>query len=757
VNVRAILGILLLFLASFIHPIPAEERGVESHDPFFETEVWPKVGERTCLNCHAPRGDAAESKFLLEDPALHVEYLAHNRQAFVRMAQVKKDGVSRILLKASGKLDHGGGAQLKTGSSGYRVLERFVGGLEGTPNEAGAAPAPRPFFDGVQMATPRRLLRRVTLSLAGRLPTPDEESEVDRGGEKALEPALDRILTEDAYYDRLAEGFNDIFLTLGYMGNADDALSYDHFEKTRHWYQNFDLTHVPEKERQKAGYKLADDYRKALLHEPLELIKYIVRNDRPFTEIVTADYVLVSPYSARGYGIFESLKDRFTNPEDPFEYIPARIPALKGRDGRVQKTEAGLYPSAGILSMFQYLRRYPTTVTNRNRLRARMYYRHFLGIDVMKLAPRVADAAAVAAKFSNPPFQAPECVVCHKTIDPVAGLFQDYFNEEGHYGPRKEGWFTDMFAPGREGRDLSPQERWRALQWLGEETVKDPRFASAMVEHVYYILMGRKVLEPPQDIDEPLFAPRRRAYDEERRMIRDIARRFAQGGFNLKSVFKALIATPFYRVDGLSEAVKDPARRAELDDVGLVRLLTPEALERKVRAVFGFSWGRLKDSDQKFAILYGGIDSKEVTERNGDPSGAMGAIQRIMANDVACKAVAKDFGLVPEKRRLFPDIEPGDLPDPGPDSEGKILRGIVHLHRVVLGREHSPSHPEVLRTYALFRSIVEEARSKKGLSPQESYFCRGQENKREEDPKYTIRAWRAVVTYLLRQDDFLYE
>ncbi|HXX95025.1 MAG TPA: hypothetical protein VEN81_15470, partial [Planctomycetota bacterium] len=369
----------------------------------------------------------------------------------------------------------------------------------------------------------------------------------------------------------------------------------------------------------------------------------------------------------------------------------------------------------------------------------------------------VADAAAVAAKFPNPPFQAPECVVCHRTIDPVAGLFQDYFNEEGHYGPRKEGWFVDMFGPGREGRDLPASDRWRALQWLGEETVRDPRFASAMVEHVYYILMGRKVLEPPQDIEDPLFGPRRRAYDEQRRMIRDTARRFAQGGFDLKFIFKALVASPFYRVDGLSQALQDPARKAELDDVGITRLLTPEALERKIQALFGFSWGRLKDSDQKFAILYGGIDSKEVTERNVDPSGAMGAIQRIMANDVACKAVAKDFGLAPEKRRLFPGIEPGELPEAGPEAQGKILRAIVHLHSVLLGREVACDHPEVQRTYRLWASIVEEARGMKGVGNQESYFCRGQENKREADPNYTLRAWRAVVTYLLRQDDFLYE
>ena len=32
------------------------------------------------------------------------------------------------------------------------------------------------------------------------------------------------VLDEEAFYTRLREGFNDIFLTLGYDGNADDAL-----------------------------------------------------------------------------------------------------------------------------------------------------------------------------------------------------------------------------------------------------------------------------------------------------------------------------------------------------------------------------------------------------------------------------------------------------------------------------------------------------------------------------------------------------
>jgi len=746
--------------AAFPFPVPAPGGEPEA---FFADEVWAKVGERTCLNCHSAGGDAHESKFILRDASLQPDLLKHNRQAFERMATLKKDGKSRLLVKVSGGLEHGGGIQLKPETTGYKILERFVGRLEGRGDAAGKGTdyVPPPFFDGVRMASTPRLLRRLTLSLAGRLPTDAEQAAIESRGAAAMDGILDELFKEEAFFDRVMEGFNDVFLTVGYNGNAEDALSYDHFEKTRHWYQKHDLSHLPEKERTKAGYKLADDYRKALLREPLELIKFIVKNDRPFTEIATADYQMMSPYTSRGYGIYEEIKSQFKNPDDPFEFIQARLPALKGRDKKVQQTGAGIYPHAGLLSMFQYLRRYPTTITNRNRLRARMYYRHFLGIDVMALAPRVTDAAAVAKKFTNPTLQAPDCVVCHKTIDPVAGLFQDYFNEEGHFGPRKEGWFTDMFGPGREGQSLVKDEKWRALQWLGQETARDPRFAIAMVEHVYYILFGRKVLVAPLDIEDPLFTPRRRAFQEQRREIREIANRFTASGFNLKTVFKAWAASPFYRVDGLAEVARHPARKAELDDLGIVRMLTPEQIERKVLAVFGQKWGRL-DSEE-YRILYGGIDSRAVTERMTDPSGAMGAIMRIMSNDVACRNVMQDFKREASERRLFPGIEPDVVPDGTPEAESKIRRAIVHLHRQILGQAHPSDHPEVTRTYKLFAAILGDAKEKKGIGKEESYFCgaRKDPNKdagqKREDPTYAVRAWRGVVTYLLRQDDFLYE
>jgi len=739
---------------------PACTRSV---DDYFAKEVWAKVGAALCVQCHKQGGDAEESKLILRDPRkvqghAQEEAMQYNRDAFSRLARVKERDQFRILVKVTGGLDNGGADVLKPGSKGYLILAEFVRRINAPPSKplpvVDAKNLP-PFFDGVVMLEPKRLLRRVTLSLAGRLPTEAEKTAVTEKGLAGLPSLLDAVMKEEAFYDRLREGFNDIFLTLGLDGNPEaTVLSYEHFTRTRLWTQKHDLSHIPEKERQKARYKIDADYRKALLGEPMKLVEHIVRNDRPFTEIVTADYIMVTPFTARGYGIFDEVKAKFANPDDPFEYVPVKLKALKGRSKVTDQDSAtGDYPHAGLLSSFQYLRRYPTTETNRNRLRARMYYLHFLGVDALELAARVSDAAAVTAKYPIPTLQASECVVCHKTIDPVASCFQDYYDFDGVYGRRKKGWYEDMFQAGFEEEKMEPEQRWRALQWLGERTAKDPRFAVAMVEHVYYILTGRKVLLAPKDLDDPLYAARRRAYQEQRRQIEGIAERFAKSGFNLKNAFKDWIFSDFYRADG-SLTLANPQRRAELDDVGVIRMLSPEQVERKVHAIFGQRWGKLQD---QMAILYGGIDSKEVTERAADPSGAMGAIQRTLANDVACKHTLRDFALKPAERRLFPGIEPNVLPGSSPEADARIRRAIAHLHELVLGRHDAVDSDEVSRTFDLFAGIVADARTQKGVDKLEIYTARANVPNAPADPHYTIRAWRGVVTYLLRRPEFLYE
>ncbi len=491
---------------------PRDAADCSAVDRFFADEVWAKVGERTCWKCHNPEGEAAESRFILagvDGPGAR-DSMRHNCQAFASMARTQDGQRSRLLAKVIGGLEHGGGRVLKPDSTEYGILERFVRRAMGEPvapmPNAGSGPTESPpFFEGVTMFTPRRLLRRVTLSLSGRLPTDREMSAVNRDGLAAVERILGDIMREDAFYTRLKEGFNDIFLTLGIEGNAEGILSYEHFEHTRLWTEKYDLDHVPEAERQRARWKLADDYRKALLGEPMKLIEYIVRNDRPFTEIATADYIMVSPYTARGYGIFDEVKGQFKNPDDPFEYIPVKLKALKGRAGRRTRSRAtGMYPHAGFLEHVPVPAALPDDGDEPQSA---------AGADVLSALPRRRRPGAgrprVGRRRGLGEVQDPDDAGGRmrrlpQDDRPGRRACSRISTWKASTAPARAAGTRTCSPPGFEGEKMPASERWRRLQWLGERTAKDPRFAVAMVEHVYYILTGRKVLLPPKDIEDPL-------------------------------------------------------------------------------------------------------------------------------------------------------------------------------------------------------------------------------------------------------------
>ena len=79
------------------------------------------------------------------------------------------------------------------------------------------------------------------------------------------------------------------------------------------------------------------------------------------------------------------------------------------------------------------------------------------------------------------------------------------------------------------------------------------------------------------------------------------------------------------------------------------------------------------------------------------------------------------------------------------------------MHELVLGRKETTDSPEVTRTFDLFADILADAALHKGEKGFDPYARAIGGGPRMADPKYTIRAWRGVLTYLLRQRDFLYE
>jgi hypothetical protein len=164
--------------------------------------------------------------------------------------------------------------------------------------------------------------------------------------------------------------------------------------------------------------------------EPIELIVHVVRNNKPFSEVLTADYMMVNPFSSRAW--LGGLP--FQNEADPNEWLPMQ--------------RAGV-PLAGVLTSVAWLNRHPTTPTNRNRHRARQVFFDWLGTDILKTAERPLDPTKITDH--NPTMNNPSCTVCHKQLDPIAGLFQNYqaVEEDGNqhdYYPEFV-WYQDMDPP----------------------------------------------------------------------------------------------------------------------------------------------------------------------------------------------------------------------------------------------------------------------------------------------------------------------
>ena len=210
---------------------------------------------------------------------------------------------------------------------------------------------------------------------------------------------------------------------------------------------------------------------------PLELIAHVVENDLPYTEILTADYIMANPWTARAYG----ASTRFDDPDDIHEFRPSRIMNYyRMGDGFKAESDPVLqvgrildpgplhtdYPHAGILNTNAFLKRYPSTATNRNRARARWTYYHFLGLDVEKSASRTTDPVALA-DTNNPTMRNPACTVCHSVLDPVAGAFQNY----GDVGYYKDKWggmdsLDELYKEGKVAAQAVQAESWEDRETL---------------------------------------------------------------------------------------------------------------------------------------------------------------------------------------------------------------------------------------------------------------------------------------------------
>ena len=325
------------------------------------------------------------------------------------MARIQFDGQSELLRKPLGEMDHGGGAVLTKDSDEYKVLSEMVDRVS-KPVSCGEDNSS--VLPNLGIMDPVSTLRKATLQIAGRLPTAEEETIVAEGGEAALSERLGYLMAGDTFITLLKEIYGDVLLTGRYNQYDGQALGLlnDTDYPSKNWWNPTGLPDnmlsADQKNNRKwAGYGVAA--------EPLELIAYVARNDKPFTEILTADYTVVNWQSAQTYGV-DPKSIGLTSPGDYYNFKPAMVQIT--RNG--SKLDL---PHAGVISTPAWLNRWPTTTTNVNRARARMTYKFFLATDLLAVAERPIDPSSVTS--TNPTRDDQYCTSCHKVLDPVASTF----------------------------------------------------------------------------------------------------------------------------------------------------------------------------------------------------------------------------------------------------------------------------------------------------------------------------------------------
>jgi hypothetical protein len=652
-----------------------------------------------------------------------------------------------------------------------------------------------PYEGQLELLTWTETLRKASLELTGKLPTERQVQITAENGQMGLEASLAEMMRDQRFYDRMIEVYNDHFLTDKYLGreNAIELLDEDMWPNLR-WFER----KYPDDE---GKAQLTND---SLAREPLELIAHVIATERPFTEILTANYTMATGYSQLSLiGLPDIPLGIGENPES-FRVI--EVPGIP-----------------------------------------RMTYWFFLDIDINQFGSRPVDASNDFGE--NPTLNNPDCTVCHTTMDPVAGLYMNW-NESGEYSGEGD-WFGPdyILPPGFNGEALPDGNRKNALQWFAQRLAQNPRFAQATVKTVFQGLTGQKILDitvpltpdmaqdalqdPDPMIDpDPMMTPDggvggmggmggmggepgtggaggmggaggvggaggmggsgtmpppppppplpeidpnadpaiERAYNVQQQVLRTIQRRFIDSNHNFKVLVREIVLSPYFRAKNASPLTSEMEK--ELSTFGTSRLLTPEHLSRKIEATTGVRWRSGPDRRDhlldQYRIFYGGIDSDLVTQRVTEPNGVMASLAQRMAYEVACSAVPYDFSKPASERVLFPSI---DRSTPLSDASDQVREAVRHLHDRLLGEGLAGSDEEVAATMVVLMeaySLGRQGLADGSVPEQLADPCRlfndrmtgaslPQERRINQDTEYTVRAWMAAVSYLLSDYRYLYE
>ena len=243
----------------------------------FTNTVWPEMAS-SCLTCHAA-GRVAGGTRLLFDPA------GDSQQNYMILRNFVAATGDLVLSKSIGQPSHGGGAPfVDANSQPYKDLAALMPVLQQSCAASTTGTQASGFWSGVQFASDATTIARAAVLFAGRNPTAAESSAAG-GGPDALRQTI-RGFMQGAAFDRfLDEAGMTQFLTLRVVTRGNGGLVAADFPAL-------------------ANIAQADTARfdAAVQQEPIELMKFIVNGDRPWTDAVQGNYTVVNGVLAQYLG-----------------------------------------------------------------------------------------------------------------------------------------------------------------------------------------------------------------------------------------------------------------------------------------------------------------------------------------------------------------------------------------------------------------------------------------------------------------------
>lgn len=416
---------------------------------------------------------------------------------------------------------------------------------------------------------------------------------------------------------------------------------------------------------------------------PLRLVESVILEDRPYTEIVTADYAMANSLSSVVWDL-------------PYDAQGAEWQKTRYEDGR---------GNAGILTDSWLYTRWQSTPSNANRQRANALSRALLCYDFLSRDVEldtdvdVSDPNAVqSAVVSNT-----ACASCHQALDPFASFFKDVYpiivpGASPDYPPDEVIYYPGIFEEYLEIDMREPSffgQAGETLEDLGQLIAEDPRFSLCAAKR-FYSYFNQVHLD-----DVPL------AQASELQTV------LIDSDMNAKALAKAIVLSDAFRV---SHPAAESSDDASLELVGM-RKARPDELASLFEDLTGFVWttdlgpysegtiGKIelpRDNFLGYRVIGGGIDSSFVTTDTFTDNAASSLFLRAFAQEASAFVVTKDFAQ-PDgaKRKLFTEVELNT------EDEAVVREQIAVLHARIYGELDAADSDQVTLSYRLFEDALE--------------------------------------------------